>query len=409
MTDKDPPFKHPIAGSAPQFCKVTLRELMPVCQRLAYYDHAAVAPLPAPCATAMSDFVVEASQLGDTAWPKWNTGVERLRVGLSELLNAKSEEIALVPNTTIGIGLVAEGWRWKAGDSVVVPANEFPSNLVPWRSLARRGVEIREVPVPASGELELESLLDAMDGSTRMVTLSWVGFASGWRTDVERFCRAIHERGGLVFLDAIQGLGSFPLDVAASGVDFVAADGHKWMLGPEGAGVLFVRAEHLERLEPLMIGWRSLNERHAFDPAGTELKNNTSRFEGGSLNTVGMLGLEASVQVLLQQGSHRPDSGFAEAILTNVAELEDWLRSAGCEVHLPKLPAHRSGILSVTWPDADLLSARKFCLSRGIVTSVRAGRLRVSTHAYNNSDDARRLAEALKDFMREQPLPGQHG
>ena len=377
---------------------------MPICERFAYFDHAAVGPLTAGAAQAVERFAIEASQLGDTHWPQWHVKIEKLRDSVAELLGAGRDEIALVPNTSTGIGLVAEGWRWQVGDSVVVPANEFPSNLAPWRQLARRGVEVREVAVPQSGQLELDSILGAIDATTRIVALSWVGFASGWRIDVERFCEAIHRRGPLVFLDAIQGLGAFPLDVAAARVDFLAADGHKWMLGPEGAGVLFVRAEHLEMLDPLMVGWHSLNESGGFDPATTRIKPTAARFEGGSANTVGLLGLERSVDLLLEHGAHIAGSGFAEAILSNVALLEDELRSAGCEVILPELEEHRSGILGVRCSNTDPAVLRKVCLSRGIVASVRAGRLRVSTHAYNNSDDVSRLVTALKDFMR-----GQHG
>lgn len=382
-----------------------LRECMPVCKRFAYFDHAAVAPLPASAAAAMVQYATEVRDLGDTPWIDWGRGMEALRVSLAELVHARTEEIALISNTTTGIGLVAEGWRWQAGDSVVVPANEFPSNLAPWRQLKRRGVEVREITVEESGELELEKILAAIDSTTRMVALSWVGFVSGWRIDVGKFCEAIHSRGALVFLDAIQGLGAFPLDVAEAQVDFCAADGHKWMLGPEGAGMLFIREEHLERLDPLMVGWHSLDERQAFDPANTQLKASAARYEGGSANIVGLLALERSVRELLDHGAGRRESGFADAILANVAMLEEGARSVGCRVHLPEPIDRRSGILTISWPECDAAiatAARKFCLSRGIVTSVRAGRLRVSAHAYNNSDDTGRLMAALNDFQRGQ-------
>ena len=381
-----------------------LRRHMPVCERFAYYDHAAVAPLPRESAAAICQFAAQAAESGDTLWMQWSSKIELLRDSLATLIGARREEVALVPSTTTGIGLVAEGWRWQPGDSVVVPANEFPSNLAPWRQLARRGVEVREVRVGATGELELQAVLDAIDETTRIVSLSWVGFASGWRVDVARFCQAIHNRGPLVFLDAIQGLGAFPLDVRSAGVDFLAADGHKWLLGPEGAGVLFIDEEHLDRLHPLLVGWHSLDEGAGFDPGATLLKPSAARFEGGSANTAGLLGLERSVDVLLQHGCHVEGSGFAAAILENVACLVEALRGAGCEVAVPAPVENRSGILGVTCPGTDPIALRKFCLSRGIVTSVRAGRLRVSTHAYNNSDDMSRLIAALKDFMR-----GQHG
>ena len=377
-----------------------LREQMPICKHFAYFDHAAVAPLPACSAKEIEKFAVQACQQGDTCWPLWNRAVEELRGDFGNLLKAKESEIALVPNTTVGIGLIAEGWRWQSGDNVVVPANEFPSNLAPWRNLVRRGVEVREVAVDASGEVVLEKLLAAMDSRTRIVSVSWIGFASGWRIDVARFCQAVHQRGALLFLDAIQGLGAFPMDVVDSGVDFLAADGHKWLLGPEGAGVLFVAERHLERLDPLLVGWHSLDSRAAFDPSSTALKTTAARYEGGSTNMVGMLGLRQSVQLLLSLGAERAGSGFAEAILDNASSLDEALRRCGIEVRIPPARENRSGIVGIALPEAVLGAARSYCLERGIVTSVRAGRLRVSAHAYNNGSDFDRLVDALTHFMK---------
>lgn len=380
-----------------------MRDQMPICKHFAYFDHAAVAPLPVESAKEIEKFALQASQMGDTCWPEWSQKAELLRADFAKMLKSRESEIAFVANTTVGIGLIAEGWRWQSGDNLVVPANEFPSNLAPWRNLERRGVQIREIPVPASGEILLESILNAIDSSTRMVAISWVGFASGWRIDVGRFCEAIHARGPLVFLDAIQGLGAFPLDVSQTGVDFLAADGHKWMLGPEGAGVLYVAERNLGLLDPLMVGWHSLEGRAAFDPTVTGLKATAARYEGGSTNIVGLLALAQSIRMLMEHGAHVERSGFAESILENVALLESELRSIGCDVLVPTSECNRSGILGIKWPDANLPAARAYCLSRGIVTSVRAGRLRVSTHAYNNRADVNRLVDAIHNYMREHP------
>ncbi len=407
MTDTNEPSQT-MAPSSPQAEGVAvLRQEMTICRRFAYFDHAAVGPLPQSAAEAISQYAREACELGDTPWLDWNRQTEQLRQDLAELVNAHVDEIALIPNTSTGIGQIAEGWRWRPGDSVVVPANEFPSNLAPWRQLARRGVEVREVPVETNSqgvaELSVAAVLNAIDSSTRIVAVSWVGFLSGWRIDVAEFCEAVHRRGALLFLDAIQGLGAFPLDVAACGVDFCAADGHKWMLGPEGAGMLYVRREHLERLDPLMIGWHSLDERAAFDPENTRLKSTAARYEGGSANMPGLIGLGRSVQLLLRAGAHRSNSGFGDAILENAQQCAESLTASGCQVHLPEPVANRSGIVTASWEgstgDRDPVAARKFCLAQGVVTSVRGGRLRVSTHAYNNSEDIDRLSRALRQWL----------
>ncbi len=194
---------------------------MPVTERFAYFDHAAVAPLPALSAKAIAYYAEQASEQGDVPWLTWATQAESLRKTACEFIGADIEELALVHNTTHGIGLVAEGFPWCAGDNVVVPDNEFPSNSLPWGALARRGVELRRVSVDPSGVIDLNRLNQAIDGRTRIVSVSWVGFASGYRLDVAAVAELVHRGGALLMLDAIQGLGAFPIDVRQVQVDFL--------------------------------------------------------------------------------------------------------------------------------------------------------------------------------------------
>jgi cysteine desulfurase/selenocysteine lyase len=384
-----------------------LRQQMPVASKYAYFDHAAVAPLPSATAQAIAHYATQASEGGDLDWPHWSAGVARLRSNAARLIGAADDEIALVSNTTQGIGLVAEGYPWKAGDNVVVPANEFPSNLLPWKNLERRGVELRTVPVEPSGEIDLGRLANHIDRRTRIVSISWVGFCSGYRIDIDKVVELVHQRGSLLMLDAIQGLGVYPLDVTRTPVDFLCADGHKWLLGPEGAGILYVRQEHLNLLQPLGIGWNSLDS-GGFDPASTHIKSSASRYEGGSTNMPGMLGLGESVRILQDLGASHASGPIAEAVLHNADCMEEQLRRADLTAHLPAAREHRSGIVPIGWEAADqagetaYLAARKHCIRRGVVLSVRGGRLRASTHAYNNESDIERLVEALSEF-RKQP------
>jgi selenocysteine lyase/cysteine desulfurase len=379
---------------------------MPVATQWAYFDHAAVAPLPAPTAKAIEVYAQQASRNGDVYWPIWSLQVAQLRSGIARFIEANADEVALVNNTTQGISLIAEGFPWQSGDNVVIPENEFPSNALPWRNLKRLGVELRRVPVAPSGVIELADLEAAMDGHTRIVSVSWVGFASGYRIDVPAVAELVHRRGALFMLDAIQGLGAFPISVRECQVDFLAADGHKWLLGPEGAGMLFVRREHLDMLQPLGIGWNSLAA-SGFDPQAVELKTSAARYEGGSTNMPGMLGLQSSVQLLSELHVGRKGScPIADSILANVDQLTELLRRADFKVSLPQERERQSGIVGITWGESDspperLMAARKHCLAAGVVLSVRAGRLRASTHAYNNLDDIRRLVEALSSFRRD--------
>jgi selenocysteine lyase/cysteine desulfurase len=219
------------AAASVETTRQRLRAEMPVAERWAYFDHAAVAPISKPAAEAVRAWCDQALADGDTRWPEWSRRCEATRDAAARLVGAERDEIALVPNTTAGIGLVAEGLDWRSGDNVVTLADEFPSNAYPWLNLASRGVETRRVPTD-NGRLDLEALAAACDARTRIVSVSWIGFATGCRQDVERIVEIAHARGALMMLDAIQGLGAFPFDVRQTPVDFLAADGHKWM--PKG-------------------------------------------------------------------------------------------------------------------------------------------------------------------------------
>ncbi len=368
-----------------------LRGEMPIARNWAYFDHAAVAPLPEVTQKTMVAWAEEAATRGDTVWPKWRGQVEQLRDGLAKLIGADQDEIALVRNTTEGIGLVAEGYPWHSGDNVVTLDDEFPSNQFPWMNLARLGVETRRVS-PKDGRVDLEAVAAACDDKTRIVTISWVGFASGWRNDVDAVCELAHRQGALLFLDAIQGLGVFPLDVSRTPVDFLAADGHKWLLGPEGAGVLFVRREHLARLTPLGVGWNSVESSGDFSKIELNLKPTAARYEGGSYNMVGLLALGASVELLSRYGT--------EKISRRVIEITDRfcerIEQVGAVVHSNRGQGRSSGIVAFETPGRNHGKLREQGLEQGIVLSVRGELLRASLHAYNNEEDIERLVAVIQ-------------
>lgn len=371
------------------------RDLMPITEKWAYFDNAAVAPLPSPAVAAVRRWAEAASREGDTVWPQWAASLENTRKTAAAMLGAESSEIALISNTTTGIGLIAEGFPWQNGDNIVTLANEFPSNLYPWMNLASRGVSARLVPV-GRGRVDFERLLANCDSRTKIIAVSWVGYASGWRIDVAELVRLAHERGILVSLDAIQGLGVFPLDVRDTGVDFVVADGHKWMLGPEGAGILFVRQEHLDLLRPIGIGWNSVVHQYDFSRIELKLRDSAARYEGGSQNMVGLLALGASLDMLASFGLTSRQSPIAEQVLSITDLACTRLAEIGATVLSHRESDHRSGIVSFELPGRDSMEARRQCLDRGVALSCRDGRLRISAHAYANSGDVDRLIDALR-------------
>jgi len=373
-----------------------MRAQMPIAGKIAYFDHAAVSPLSGPAAQAVGHWARQASELGDMVWPEWHKGYERTRRGAAQLIAAEPDEIALAPSTTAGINMVAEGIDWREGDNVVILADEYPSNAYPWMNQHDRGVETRLVETNR-GRPDHDKLRQACDNRTRVVSVSWVSFSTGYRNNIDAIADIAHQAGAYFFLDAIQGLGVFPLDVSQSPIDFLAADGHKWMLGPEGAGLAYFRRENLEKLRAIGVGAHSVMNAHDYSTLDFRLRPAASRYEGGSPNMVGMLGWGASLQLLSQWRAE--DLAAAVLAITDLAC--EKLQSIGASIvsHRAIEPSGhdpRSGIVSFTLPDRDPMQLRHECLDAGIALSCRAGRLRISPHAYNNEDDIDRLIDALK-------------
>ena len=368
------------------------RREMPAAKEWAYFDHAAVAPLPAPTAEAMIAWTRDSAASGGANWLTWKARRESLRQRAAQLVGADPAEIALVRSTTEGINLVAEGFPWQPGDNIVTLADEFPSNLYPWMNQARRGVETRRVPTD-DGRVDLNRLADACDTHTRIVSISWVGYASGWRNDIDAVAEIAHRRGALFFLDAIQGLGAFPLDVRRTPVDFFAADGHKWLLGPEGAGLFYISREHLDRIQPIGVGWNSVAQGSDYTHVELKYKDSAARFEGGSSNMVGFAGLDASLELLTGVGI----AAIGERILALTDLACRRLAVAGAIIASRRdQPERSSGIVLIDWPGRDLQAVRRHLLDRKILLSHRAGKLRLSPHAYGNEADLDRLIEGLE-------------
>jgi cysteine desulfurase/selenocysteine lyase len=381
----------PHNNAAPDELWRQFRRMMPCAERWAYFDHAAVAPITMPAQAALTNWANEFAEHGAVNWPQWAAQLEHLRRRAADLLHADVAEIALVHNTTEGINLVAEGYPWQPGDNVVMFDDEFPSNVYPWLNLTSRGVEVRRV---AAGERpQLAELAKAYDQRTRIVTVSWVGFASGWRHNVDDLVEMAHRRGALVFLDAIQGLGVFPLDVRQTAVDFLAADGHKWLLGPEGAGLFYVRAEHLDRLRPQGLGWNSVVNAQDFSKIELRLKPSAARYEGGTYNMPGLLALGASLEMLADY----PPQNLSQRVLDLTDVLCHRLAEVGAVVKSCREHPNASGIVPFDLPGCNLPEVRRHCRERQVVLSHRGGRLRVSPHGYTNDDDIERLIDALRD------------
>jgi cysteine desulfurase/selenocysteine lyase len=366
-----------------------LRREFPVTTRWAYFDHAAVAPLTERARRTLVEWAGDLAENGEINDPLRVRRIEEVRRLAAQLLNADPLDIAFIKNTSEGIGIVAEGLRWRSGDNVVTAEDEYPANLYPWMNLAERGVELRRVP-SRDGRILLDDLSAVMDERTRLVSLSYVEYASGFRNDLLAVGEICRQKGVLFFVDAIQGLGVLPLDVRQTPIDFLAADGHKWLLGPEGAGLFWIRREVVEQLHPVGIGWNSVIDSRNFGQTEFRLKPHAGRWESGSLNVGGILALGSSLELLLGVG--------IDAIAERVVYLTDYLcercRQMGLTVYSSRRPGEGSGIVSLVVP-GDARAVVRRCRDAGIVANQRAGRLRVSPHAYNSTEELDRLLALL--------------
>jgi selenocysteine lyase/cysteine desulfurase len=302
--------------------------------------------------------------------------------------------VTLVTSTTAGINLVAEGVDWRQGDNVVTLDDEFPSNLYPWMHQGDRGVETRLVPTE-NGRVDYDRLAGHCDDRTRVITVSWVGYSNGCRRDLNTLCEVASRCGALLFVDAIQGLGAFPLDVRATPIDFLAADSHKWMLGPEGAGFAYIRRDRLPLLRATGVGWNSVVQGSDYTHIELKLRETAARYEGGAKNMVGLIGMGASLALLESLGA----DNLAAAILDVTDYACRQIEKLGYHVISPRTPDEASGIVSIDMPGVDVAAVRRHCLEQGVALAYRAGRLRISAHAYNNEADIDRFISALKSFQ----------
>lgn len=361
-----------------------------VARRWAYFDHAAVAPLPRRSAEVLGRWAAEQHEDGVVNRGRWEAPLGQVRARCAELIGAHVDEIAFVNSTTHGIGLVAEGFPWQPGDNVVTAEEEYPSNLYPWLNLRDRGVTLRTVP-SREGRVWVEDLVAAMDHRTRVLTISHVEWASGFRNDLDRLGEACRARGVALFVDAIQGLGPLRVDVARTPIDFLCADGHKWLLGPEGAGLLYVRREWIDRLRATGVGWHSVTTSYNVPGLNFDLKPSAERWEGGTSNVPGLLAFGAGLEIFFEVGLEAAST----RILEQAERARDVARRAGWSVVGSSLPGDLSGIVPLSKPgvDPDAFAAR--CRSMGVALSSRRGNVRLSPHLYNGVEDYARLAEAL--------------
>lgn len=365
------------------------RALFPNAARGIYFNHAAVSPLSLRVVSAIERYLKERSETDvENYFATLLPTLRDLRARLARYLNARERNLAFVPNTSYGLNLLAQGLDWKTGDRILLYEREFPANVQPFLALRKRGVEIDFVK-DRSGEIALDDIERAISPKTRLVSLSYVQFLSGYRLDLAELGALCRRKGVLLSIDAIQGFGALPIDCAQA--DFVAAGAHKWGMSPMGTGIAHFSDDLLERLNPVFVGWLSVEEAWDFTRYEKPLKPDASRYELGTYNWIGLVGMNAAFELFEELGYER----VSAKVLALSERLSSGLREAGFELACDPERKHRSGIVSVKhFPNAE--QAFKTLAERGIEISLRENYLRFSPHFYNSFAECDEVISQLK-------------
>lgn len=368
----------------------TRHRQFPVTANRIFMDHARVGPLPARVRDAMVAFVQEASEHGNAHYANWMQAVEHARRSFARLINADEGEVAFVKNTSEGISIVASGLDWQAGDNVVVPDIEFPANIYPWMNLKPLGVETRFVKA-VEGRVLFEDIVKQVDAKTRLISISSVEFNSGFRNDLNRIGTFCKEKGILFFVDAIQSLGVLSMDVKRDHIDFLAADGHKWMLSVEGLGGFYIAKDALKKVRPVMIGWDSVANAGDFLNYDFTLREDAKRFEEGSFNVMSIHGWGAALDLLQEVGIGE----IEKRVLKLGDKIIEELRRRNYTIFNSTVPEERSGIVSFTG-DLDFNDNLEETMRvQGVSLTVRGGRVRLSPHFYNTEAEIEQVFDLL--------------
>jgi cysteine desulfurase / selenocysteine lyase len=370
-----------------------IRSLFPAVDRFAYLNSAAVAPLPTSAIDAINMQLRDVSNFGSSHYPEWVETKERCRSLVAEMLAVRSEQIAFVRNTSDGFASIANGLKWDRGDNIVSFAGEFPANFYAWRRIRDAfGVELRLVD-EREGRIDLAELISLIDSNTKVVALSSVQFASGFRSDLERVGRAARAVDALFCVDIIQGFGALPYDLPAQFVDAACGASHKWLCGPEGCGIIYLSDRARERVEPTLVGWISVETPWDFADREQHLKPDARAWESGTGPSSLFYGLEQSLKLL-----HSTGAGRIEAHLSDLSDqICDGLSRGDYEIVSSRTPGERSQIVCIRHrggKSSNQLAAA--LLEHDVIVSPRGDRLRIAPHFFNNGNDVERLLEGLK-------------
>lgn len=360
-----------------------------------YLNHAAVSPWPIRTKQAICDFAKENSTFGSLNYLEWIKNEQALREQLSLLINASSrDEIALLKNTSEALSVVAHGISWKSGDNVVISDQEFPSNRIVWESLKNQGVEVKSVSLDSEDSPEI-ALIKQIDSRTRILSISSVQYATGLKLNLEELGHACKTSKCLFCVDAIQSIGAVNIDVQECEIDFLMADGHKWMLAPEGLALFYCRLSQIETLQLHQFGWRMIENSHDFQQTSWQCAKNARRFECGSPNMLGIHALRASLSLILELGI----SKIEDLLLENVHYLFNLLDdNSDLKIITDTRDNRYAGIVTFKSQTKDHESLYHFLMKNKVMCAYRAGGIRFSPHFYTSKNSMKTAVSILESF-----------
>ena len=374
------------------------RELFAATEKYTYLNHAAVGVLPRPTREALHDFVDAHAGGGVMGVFPYELRMTEYRERIARFIGAQPGTIAVLRNTGDGANAIAGGYPWQPGDELILPDNEFPSNAQPWLPVRKRGVNVRFIETKRE-RLTPDVLRRHITKNTKIVTVSWVSFEDGYRHDLAALAEIAHQHGALFAVDAIQGLGAFPIDVQACEIDSLYCGGAKWMLALQGVSFLYVRPDLVDRLDLAAPGWRSVADMWSFLKYDQPLAPDATRFEGGTPNFIGALSLAHSIDVMEKTGTER----IAQHVLALTDRLAEGLCAAGAELATIRGRTESSGIVTFTLPGGDPVALGNALQRDGIVTTYRSSGVRVAPHGYNTFEEIDALVDAVKRYRKEVP------
>src|SRR5499427_377008 len=342
-------------------------DAFPICRNKIFMSHAAVTTLP----RIVADAVIRFTELSAANFENFSSVLNLLqetRVSAARLIGSSPDEVALIGPTSLGLSLFANGIDWQPGDEVICYLDDYPANVYPWLNLRSRGVTIRLLEPAEPGAITPALVAEALNQHTRLVALASCNFVSGYRIDLDAIGKLLRERGILFSVDAIQTLGAFPTTVAY--VDFLSADAHKWMLGPLAIGIVYVRRECFELCRPTLLGSWNVKAPGFIAQEEIEFQPTAQRYEPGAMNMLGIFGMKAGIDLLLEIGIDR----IADRIRAIKSRLADGLLRLGFNILGPVTGPNTSGITTIWDSERNMQALSERLTSEQIICSPREDR-----------------------------------